>query len=36
MSLLEHLEKLGDLGGSMGGTDSDGLEKEMVGMVRAR
>ena len=29
-------EKLGDLGGSEGGTDSDGYEKEKAGMVRAR
>ena len=28
-------EKLGDLGGSKGGTDSDGHEKAKVGMVRA-
>ena len=29
-------EKLGYLGGSKGGTDSDGYEKETVEMVRAR
>ena len=29
-------EKLGDLGGSKCGTDSDGYEKEKAGMVRAR
>ena len=29
-------EKLGDLGGSKGGTDSDVYEKEKAGMVRAR
>ena len=29
-------EKLGDLARSKGGTDSDGYEKEKVGMVRAR
>ena len=28
-------EKLGDLGGSKSGTDSDGYEKEKAGMVRA-
>ena len=27
---------MGDIGGSQGGTDSDGREKEKVGMVRAR
>ena len=29
-------EKLGDLGGSKGGTDCDGNEKEKAGMVRTR
>ena len=29
-------EKRGDHGGSKGGTDSDGYEKEKAGMVRAR
>ena len=29
-------EKLGDIGGSKGGTDSDCYEKEKAGMVRAR
>ena len=29
-------EKLGDLGGSKGGTDCDGHEKEKAGMVWAR
>ena len=37
MSLLERVpEKLGDLGRSKGGTDSDGYEKEKAGMVWPR
>ena len=34
--LFRTQEKLGDLGRSNGGTDSDGYEKEKVGIVRAR
>ena len=35
-SIVHLYLRMGDLGGSQGGTDSDGYEKREVGMVRAR